>query len=176
MKRCHARPSTAPLALTALALLGLPLPGNAQQSLVQTLVPFKASAVVTTDSIMIPLTPPIVPTRVTYSSGQSDLLGPFTGIANQITHLNTDGTRLSITDGIGAWTAANGDSIFLSYSGMYPPSNSPDVILFQKAVAITGGTGRFVGASGSGTINGVVDVVKKQITMTFEGKITAPKP
>jgi len=176
MERCHARPFLAPLALTALALLGLAVPGIAQQSLIQSLVPFKASAVVTTDSITIPLTPPVVPTRVTYSSGQSDLLGPFTGIAHQLTRLNTDGTRLSITDGIGVWTAASGDSVFLSYSGMYPPSSSPDVILFQKAVAITGGTGRFAGASGSGAINGVVDVVKKQITMTFEGRITAPKP
>jgi hypothetical protein len=176
MERCHARPLLAPLALTALALLGLAGPGIAQQPLVQNLVPFKASAVVTTDSIMIPLTPPVVPTRVTYSSGQSDLLGPFTGIAHQITRLNTDGTRLAITDGIGVWTAANGDSIFLNYSGMYPPSNTPDLILFQKAIAITGGTGRFAGASGSGILNGVVDLVKKQITMTFEGKITAPKP
>jgi len=162
--------------LTALALTGLALHARAAESPTQSLIPFKASAVVTTDSIMIPMTPPIVPTRVAYSSGQSDLLGPFTGIAHQITRLNADGTRLSITEGVGVWTAANGDSIFLSYSGMYPPSSTPDQILFQKAVAITGGTGRFAGASGSGAINGVVDVVKKQITMTFEGKITPPKP
>jgi hypothetical protein len=163
------------LALTALALLGLARPGSAQQPSTQNLVPFKAAAVVTTDSIMIPLTPPIVPTRVTYSSGQSDLLGPFTGIAHQITRLNPDGTRLSITDGIGVWTAASGDSIFLSYSGLFP-SITPEMITFQKAIVITGGTGRFAGASGSGVLNGVSDLVKKQTTMTFEGKITAPKP
>jgi hypothetical protein len=172
MKRCLYRVS---LALTALALTGLAAPGRAQQPLVQNLVPFKAAAVVTSDSIVIPLTPPIAPTRVTYSNGQSDLLGPFTGIAHQITRLNPDGTRLSITDGTGVWTAANGDSIFLSYSGLFP-SVTPEMITFQKAIAITGGTGRFAGASGSGVLNGVVDVVKKQTTMTFEGKITAPKP
>jgi hypothetical protein len=159
------------LALTALALLGIALPGRAAQNL----VPFKATAVVTSDSIMIPLTPPIAPTRVMYSNGQSDLLGPFTGLAHQITRLNPDGTRLSITDGIGVWTAANGDSIFLSYSGLYG-SVTPEQITFQKAIAITGGTGRFAGASGSGILNGVGDLVKKQTTMTFEGMITPPKP
>jgi hypothetical protein len=163
------------LTLTALALMGLALHARAAQSPTQSLIPFKASAVVTSDSIMIPLTPPIAPTRVTYSSGQSDLLGPFTGIAHQITRLHPDGTRLSITDGIGVWTAANGDSIFVSYSGMFGPI-TPAQISFQKAIAITGGTGRFAGASGSGILNGVVDLVKKQTTMTFEGSITAPKP
>jgi hypothetical protein len=158
-----------------LGLIGLAGPASAQQNLVQNLVPFKAAAVVTTDSVMIPLTPPIVATRVSYSSGQSDLLGPFTGIAHQINRLNTDGTRLSITDGTGAWTAANGDSIFVSYSGLYLPV-TPEQITFQKAIAITGGTGRFAGASGSGILNGVGDLVKRQTTMTFEGKITAPKP
>src|SRR5215468_10982204 len=73
LKSCIYRVS---LALTALALLGLAVPGRAQQPSTQNLVPFKAAAVVTTDSIMIPLTPPIVATRVAYSSGQSDLLGP----------------------------------------------------------------------------------------------------
>jgi hypothetical protein len=170
MKRRHALPVLAALTLTALAG-----PGRAQQPEAQKLVPFKAAAVVTTDSIMIPLTPPIVATRVTYSNGQSDLLGPFTGIAHQINRLNPDGTRLSITDGIGVWTAANGDSLFVSYSGLYP-SITPEMITFQKAILITGGTGRFVGASGSGVLNGVSDLVKKQTTMTFEGKITAPKP
>jgi hypothetical protein len=163
------------LALTTLTLIGLTVPGMAQQPSTQNLVPFKAAAVVTTDSIMIPQTPPIVATRVAYSNGQSDLLGAFTGIAHQINRLNTDGTRLSITDGTGVWTAANGDSIFVSYSGLYP-SVTPERVSFQKAIVITGGTGRFAGASGSGILNGVGDLVKKETTMTFEGKITAPKP
>jgi hypothetical protein len=163
------------LALTALALIGLALPASAQQPSAQNLIAFKATAVVTSDSMVIPLTPPVAATRVSYTSGQSDLLGPFTGMAHQINRLNPDGTRLSITDGIGVWTAANGDSIFLSYSGLYL-SVTPERISFQKAIAITGGTGRFAGASGSGILNGVGDLVKKQTTMTFEGMITAPKP
>jgi hypothetical protein len=172
MKSCIYRIN---LTLTALALLGLALPGRAQQPSAQNLVAFKATAVVTSDNMMIPVSPPVAATRVSYSSGQSDLLGPFTGIAHQITRLNPDGTRLAITDGIGVWTAANGDSIFLSYSGLFG-SITPEQITFQKAIAITGGTGRFAGASGSGILNGVADLVKKQTTMTFEGRITAPKP
>jgi hypothetical protein len=173
MKSCMYRVS---LALTALALTGLAVPGRAQQPSTQKLMPFKATAVVTADSIMIPVNPPIAAVRVSYSSGQSDLLGPFTGIAHQLTRLNPDGTRLSITDGIGVWTTANGDSIFLSYSGLYPPPTTPGFYSFQKAITITGGTGRFAGASGSGILNGVSDIAKKQATVTLEGMITAPKP
>src|SRR5947209_19373369 len=72
------------LVLTALALTGLARPASATTP---DLVPFKASAVVTSDSMVIPLTPPVAATRVSYSSGQSDLLGPFTGIAHQLTRL-----------------------------------------------------------------------------------------
>jgi hypothetical protein len=173
MKSCISRIN---LALTALALIGLAVPGRAQQPSTQTLVPFKATAVVTSDSMLIPLTPPVAATRVSYSSGQSDLLGPFTGMAHQITRLNPDGTRLSITDGIGVWTMASGDSIFLSYSGLFLPPTTPGFYSFEKAITITGGTGRYAGASGSGILNGVSDIAKKQATVTLEGMITAPKP
>jgi hypothetical protein len=173
MKTCMYRGS---LALTALALTGLAVPGRAQQPSALNLVPFKATAVVTSDSMMIPVSPPVAATRVSYSSGQSDLLGPFTGMAHQITRLNPDGTRLSITDGIGVWTTASGDSIFLSYSGLFLPPTTPGFYSFQKAITITGGTGRFAGASGSGVLNGVTDIAKKHATITLEGMITAPKP
>jgi hypothetical protein len=164
------------LTLTTLALTGLALPARAAQSSTPNLIPFKASAVVTSDSMVIPLTPPVAATRVSYSSGQSDLLGPWTGIAHQLTRLKPDGTRLSIDDGIGVWTAASGDSIFVSYVGLFGTSTTPNLLTFQKAIAITGGTGRFAGASGHAVLNGVIDLVQKQTTMTVEGMITPPKP
>lgn len=166
------------LALTALALSGLALTARADQSATQNLIPFKASAMVTSDSLVLPLTPPVAATRVGYSSGQSDVLGPFTGVAHQLTRLKPDGTRLSIDDGLGVWTMANGDSIFFNYVGMYgtPATTTPNILPFQKAIAITGGTGRFAGASGSAVLNGLIDLVQKQTTATVEGMITPPKP
>jgi hypothetical protein len=172
MVQRFALPAFSALALTALALTGLARPASAATP---DLVPFKASAVVTSDSMVIPLTPPVAATRVSYSSGQSDLLGPFTGIAHQLTRLKPDGTRLSITDGLGVWTGANGDSIFFNYVGLFGTQTTPDVRTFQKAIAITGGTGRFVGASGHAVLNGVSDLVKNVTTMTVEGMITPPK-
>jgi hypothetical protein len=166
------------LTLTALVLTGLALPARAAQSSTPNLIPFKGSAVVASDSMMIPLTPPVAATRVSYSNGQSDLLGPWTGVAHQLTRLKPDGTRLAIDDGLGVWTTASGDSIFLKYVGLFgtPATTTPNLLPFQKAVAITGGTGRFEGASGNAVINGVIDLVQKTTTITVEGMITPPKP
>jgi hypothetical protein len=65
--------------------------------------------------------------------------------------------------------AANGDSVFVTYSGILTaqPSN-PHRITGQ--FTITGGTGRFVGATGGGSLAGYEDI--SQIVSGF-GEIGA---
>ncbi len=66
-----------------------------------------------------------------------------------------------ITGGTGTLTAANGDQVFVTYSGTAPFNLATAVpgvtaIPMGGPFTIVGGTGRFAGASGSGTMNATV--------------------
>lgn len=180
MRNCTSRVGRA---LTLLALLGLAVPGRAQQpnQSPPKLVPLKFTAVETGEAFDIPVNPPITAVRLSLTSGQSDLLGPFTGIAHNILHFSADGIPSYFTDGVGVITAANGtDAIFLAWIGVVPPSTTGDVPTDLR-VTITGGTGRFLGATGSGVLLDLVHITAgnppKGVGMwNFVGLITAPKP
>jgi hypothetical protein len=166
------------LALTLFALPGLALPGFAQQP-PQDLVAFKATMVspLAQDSIVtIPVNPPILSVHIT-GTGQSPLLGPITYIEHHITHVGVDGIPKFSTDGLGVITAANGDSLFLTYGGFVHTTETPGVFTGEDAFTVTGGTGKFLGATGSGSQTRLFDPVdKKQVTFTWEGMISRPKP
>jgi hypothetical protein len=53
-------------------------------------------------------------------------------------------------------TAANGDKIFATYSGTLTVEG--DIGTISGGYQITGGTGRFVGANGAGTVQGLENV------------------
>jgi hypothetical protein len=175
MKDCTVRVS---LALTLLVVLGLAAPGRAQQTSQASanLVPLKFTYLSAGDGITIPVDPPIQPMRIVITGGQSDLLGPFTGIAHSITHLGVDGSIAYVGEGVGVLTGANGDAVFFTYSGLVHPPTTPGVRNLEDHLTFTGGKGRFAGATGSGVLNVVIDFSKPQATASFEGMITAPKP
>jgi hypothetical protein len=169
----------ASLGLTLLLGLGSALPTLAQQPATAAasppkLVPFKMTFAITTDRIVIPANPPIQAVRVAWS-GQSDLLGPVTAVSAHTNHLGVDGLPTSSTDGVGVISGANGDAFFITYRGLIHPPNPPGVFPYEFAFNITGGTGRFAGATGSGTLTGVTDIPHKQATDTMEGLISAPQ-
>jgi hypothetical protein len=172
MKRCTSRVG---LALTVLAVLGLTVAAVAQQPSTN-LVPFTFAFQSAGQGVTIPVNPPIVPTRLVLTNGQSDLLGPFRGIGHVINHLGPDGQLAYNDGGVVALTGANGDAVFFTYAGVVSPASTPGVRRLAQAATITGGGGRFAGASGSGILNIVVDLSKGQATGTFAGMITAPKP
>jgi hypothetical protein len=62
-------------------------------------------------------------------------------------------------------TAANGDEIFVFGHGVSCPT-SPTVFHDNVTFAVTGGTGRFTGASGSGTVHTTI-VITSETTSTF---------
>jgi hypothetical protein len=166
---------SATLLLVGLAPLALTLPGLAQQpAQLLDLVPFQAAYTVSSQLIPVPVAPPVVAQPGTIT-GQSDLLGPFTGVALANIQMGVDGTRL-FNNVVGLWTAANGDTLSVHLTNLFPPQPGPGVPVFQGAFTISNGTGRFLGATGSGFSKGTLDPKTGVVTVSLDGLITRPKP
>lgn len=70
-------------------------------------------------------------------------------------------------------TAANGDTITLEGTGTGCPT-SPTTVAVVDAVTITGGTGRFEGASGYLTVTSAVDQPTRTVVISFDGAMSSP--
>jgi hypothetical protein len=66
------------------------------------------------------------------------------------------------------YIAANGDKVFLTVHDTLCPTSTPNVFHLSGAFTVTGGTGRFEGASGSGTVQASI-VFLSGTTGTFSG-------
>lgn len=93
-------------------------------------------------------------------SGQATQLGRYTMVAGEHVDLATG----AITDGFFVITAANGDTLTGTYSGQA----APGLTGYVASGPITGGTGRFAGATGSITFLGTLDPV----ALTFSDVVT----
>jgi len=63
----------------------------------------------------------------------------------------------TIAGGVGTFVAANGDEVYYEYGGTAPfPGPGVTVIVAEVEFVITGGTGRFANASGSGHMTAYV--------------------
>ena len=149
-------------ALVALAVLGLAGPVAAGEQ-----VPFKGSleGVDTTT----PLTPPFVLATVE-ATGEATQLGLFT-----YTELDTVDTSTRFGTGTFVFTAANGDTVFGTGTGQ-ATFTPPNVLTIEGNEIITGGTGRFAGATGSFTVTRLKNTVTNVTTASFTGTISAPSP
>jgi hypothetical protein len=76
-------------------------------------------------------------------------LGNFTMVVTQTSDLAT----LIITNGRVTLTAANGDTVTATFSGMLQPG----LVGYRVSGPITGGTGRFAGATGEIAFDGTLD-------------------
>jgi len=130
-------------------------------------VPFKGkfsgqaiSAVTTEDPDVLLIT--------TASSGNATHLGKFTMLSPHLADLST----LEV-GGTQTFTAANGDTLTASFTGQF----SPIVGGFLAAsinCTITGGTGRFAGASGSYTFDILFDPATLTNISVIDGTIVIP--
>jgi hypothetical protein len=68
-------------------------------------------------------------------------------------------------------TAANGDEIRTTDTGTSTPLGGDETAVSATEI-VTGGTGRFDGASGSFTLAGTVNTVTEAISYTLEGTIS----
>jgi hypothetical protein len=103
------------------------------------------------------------------AQGQLLHLGRSTLEGAHCTHLDMATGAGSLVDGMMTITAANGDTLAVAYHGtfrLYPWPN-PEVML-DAAISwtITGGTGRFANATGTGSVG-----VTETEMMVFEGTI-----
>jgi hypothetical protein len=93
-------------------------------------------------------------------TGNASHLGRFTGTATEVLYApDFDSFTVYVTQ-----VAANGDELFSTYEGTFVDS-SDSIGTFQ----ITGGTGRFAGASGSGTfmaLDGGAEVIAQGVIST----------
>jgi hypothetical protein len=103
------------------------------------------------------------------TTGEAGELGQVTFYEHFIANLGPDGVPVFVSNGIGALVAANGDAVYLRFAGLVRTPTSADF-----GYTITGGRGRFKGATGSGVIRCVRDLQKQEQLRIFEGTISRP--
>jgi hypothetical protein len=111
-----------------------------------------------------PLDPPMA-NIVIEATGTATQLGKFELL---IPHLVNFATRTGT--GTYTFTAANGDQLFASFTG--EALTTPPIVVLVENATITGGTGRFAGATGSFTAHRVFDQPAGWTTGTMTGTIS----
>jgi hypothetical protein len=150
--------SAASLTLAVVVVLGLSGPVAAGEQ-----VPFKGS--LEGDVAITPLAPPFVAVNIE-GSGKASHLGKFTVDIPHVVN-RTNSTAIGTYE----FTAANGDTLSASFTGQGTPSATPGVLAIVETATITGGTGRFAGATGSFTVKRLFDTVAGTTAGSFMGAI-----
>jgi len=153
-------------ALTAVALSGEMSASNVARNLTQsgraTLVPFKGSleGVYGQESGEFPIFHESIK-----GEGNATQLGRYTlAMEETVNFLNASAVGTLVL------TAANGDSVTGTYTGHAQPG---PLISITEETTITGGTGRFAGATGAFVIDRVFDPAKGTTSGSFEGSISS---
>jgi hypothetical protein len=102
-------------------------------------------------------------------SGQATQLGRY-AVSYQVE------VNIPTSSGIASaqFVAANGDSLFAEGLGQGTETGTPGVVTIVERYTITGGTGRFDGASGSFTVERVLDQTTGVTSGTISGTIVLP--
>ena len=112
------------------------------------------------------------PTLFVHSSGSGNAthLGKFT-----VTHDFEVDLPTFIAIGSAQFIAADGSSIFtdtIALGAAPIPTETPDVVLITELHTITGGTGRFAGATGSIIVERLLNLVTNITAGSFDGTIS----
>jgi hypothetical protein len=108
-----------------------------------------------------------------FSSVTRDGTGNATHLGKYTSHASL---RVNVMTGLGTgvetFTAANGDTLSTSVVGQGTPIGIPPIMLsIVEVYTITGGTGRFAGATGSFTLENTLDLTTHVSSGTFSGQI-----
>jgi hypothetical protein len=90
-----------------------------------------------------------------------------------------DNLQAGATEGTGTLTLATGDKAFGTIRWLTSPTSDPNVLSIVGTVTVTGGTGRFANAKGSGIAVGEGNVPKNEVRFTLQGFLEglgAPEP
>jgi hypothetical protein len=121
----------------------------------------------------VPVDPPILSIRQRLF-GTSDFFGgPVTLVEKHVEHLSAFQSPIQFTDGVGVLSQVNGpDALFIAWNGVDRSGQDPLRRSTEGVATVTGGRGRFSGATGQGTLLSDVDlrggVVTIQTTLTVE--------
>ena len=136
-------------------------------------VPFKATLVVQEqirpDPARCQANPYLAGT--TAGSGQASHLGAVTGSGTDCI-TPTSAYTYAFSNGKLTLIAANGDELRADYAGALTPSATPPIFVVAGTYRITGGTGRFSGASGTGAVGGLTNLQTGQGTLELNGNIS----
>jgi hypothetical protein len=156
--------SAASLALAVVSVLGLAGPAAAGKQ-----VPFKG-VFAGERTERIPLGPTTVRDRWD-TAGTATHLGRFELVVSVV----VDFGSLPVTGtGTATFVAANGDMVFAEITGHSEPVEPGVTVLIIESGVITGGTGRFAGATGSYTSERLTSLITNETVGSFEGTISSP--
>jgi hypothetical protein len=128
-------------------------------------VPFKGRLAGTVT--VTPLDPPFASVLIE-GTGNATQLGRFT---LEVPHLVNQAIRVG--EGSYLFTAANGDTLAADFTGQ-ATLLAPGVLSTSETAVITGGTGRFAGATGSFTTERTFFMATGVTIGSFEGTISTP--
>ena len=109
---------------------------------------------------------------MTSGTGQATHLGRVTGTAEDCIVPPSAGYAYTFSGGRLTLVAANGDELRATYSGTLNPTAVPPIYAITGTYQITGGTGRFTGASGSGRLGGIENLQTGQGQLSLDGTIS----
>ena len=107
----------------------------------------------------------------TIGQGRASEIGPVSLSASDCP-ATLDNVNFFFSNGILTITAANGDSITALYSGTLLPLAGSDLHALSGTFAVTGGTGRFAGARGSGNLQGTEDMKTLKGQIEISGRLS----
>src|SRR6266487_671528 len=103
-------------------------------------------------------------------NGNATELGRFTDTQHHCIYPDS----LVFDNGHFVFTAANGDLLVGSYHGFLTPTGNPTVFDVHGQWVVTGGTGRFANATGSGVASGSLNAETGLVNLKLDGTISHP--
>jgi hypothetical protein len=163
------------LALAVLVLVGFVGPVTAQAQTDRNLVAWHGTSTEgNSTSFLLPLDPPIM--VVTYTARVSDsVLGAATDTGSYLVRLGFDGSPLAVINGVYTSTGANGDALYGTFSGLVRPSEKPGFVVSETVGFVTGGRGRFAGATGHDVSRSEIELATGKGGYSWEGVLSLPK-
>jgi len=102
-------------------------------------------------------------------SGSATGLGSFKLHFEAIVSNDANGVGIGV-EGVHI-TAANGDILFATATGLGVPTSTPGVNKIVEKLTITGGTGKYLGASGNLTVTRIITLPTGVSTGTIKGNV-----
>ena len=117
----------------------------------------------------VPNMPPFIVDVLLNAEGNATQFGQFTLVfPHRVDRSSVPSTAI----GTYHFTAANGDTLTADVLGRATPTSTPGVLRGVEIATITGGTGRFDGATGGFTCDRLIDTVHFTTVGSFSGTIS----